>query len=204
MPGRKGGVAVSFTMFDKFGDALEMLDAESRGRMFIAICEYGCYGEEPVFDNPALAAIFTLLRDDIDNSMEMRGRASKGGRPRKQQVAEVSENQKPEVSENGKPNPIQSKPIQANPTHPKGGGGGQGKAFKPPTAEEVRAYAEEKRLDIDPEHFIDHYAANGWKVGKAAMKDWKAAARNWVRSPYRKAEAKEADYGADAAYLNAW
>jgi hypothetical protein len=28
----------------------------------------------------------------------------------------------------------------------------------------------------------DHYTANGWKVGKNAMKDWKATARNWNRN----------------------
>lgn len=30
--------------------------------------------------------------------------------------------------------------------------------------------------------FFDHFTANGWKQGgKAAIKDWRAAARNWIR-----------------------
>ena len=29
--------------------------------------------------------------------------------------------------------------------------------------------------------FFDYYSANGWKVGRNSMKDWKAAARNWQR-----------------------
>jgi len=29
--------------------------------------------------------------------------------------------------------------------------------------------------------FIDHYESNGWKVGKASMKDWKASVRTWQR-----------------------
>ncbi len=29
--------------------------------------------------------------------------------------------------------------------------------------------------------FFDYYTANGWKVGRNSMKDWKAAARNWMR-----------------------
>lgn len=34
----------------------------------------------------------------------------------------------------------------------------------------------------EAECFYDHFASNGWKVGgKAAMKDWKAASRNWIR-----------------------
>lgn len=29
--------------------------------------------------------------------------------------------------------------------------------------------------------FFDYYSSKGWKVGRSPMKDWKAAARNWVR-----------------------
>jgi hypothetical protein len=30
--------------------------------------------------------------------------------------------------------------------------------------------------------FVDHYTSNGWKIGgRAAMVDWRAAFRNWVR-----------------------
>jgi len=53
--------------------------------------------------------------------------------------------------------------------------------FARPSLEEVRAYCEERKNKIDPEHFIDYYEANGWKVGKSSMKDWKAAVRNWER-----------------------
>ncbi|MBQ6670217.1 MAG: hypothetical protein IJM80_01140, partial [Firmicutes bacterium] len=42
---------------------------------------------------------------------------------------------------------------------------------------------------IDPERFIDYYDANGWKVGRNPMKDWKAAVRTWVRN--EKSAAKE-------------
>lgn len=53
--------------------------------------------------------------------------------------------------------------------------------FARPSLEEVKAYCEERKNKIDPEHFIDYYEANGWKVGKSSMKDWKAAVRNWER-----------------------
>lgn len=51
--------------------------------------------------------------------------------------------------------------------------------FKPPTLEEVKAYCDERRNRVDPQRFIDFYQANGWKVGKNPMKDWKAAVRTW-------------------------
>lgn len=55
------------------------------------------------------------------------------------------------------------------------------KKFKKPTLTEVQAYCNERRNNVDPERFIAHYEANGWKVGKAAvpMVDWKAAVRTW-------------------------
>lgn len=62
------------------------------------------------------------------------------------------------------------------------------KRFVPPSVEEVTKYAAEIGSGIDPERFIDHYAANGWKVGKSSMKDWKACFRNWNRTAKRSSE----------------
>lgn len=53
--------------------------------------------------------------------------------------------------------------------------------FTPPTTEEIQAYCTEKHYNVNPEHFIDYYESNGWKVGRNSMKDWKAAVRNWDR-----------------------
>ncbi len=51
--------------------------------------------------------------------------------------------------------------------------------FVPPTVEEVSAYCQERNKGVDPQRFVDFYTANGWKVGKNTMKDWKAAVRTW-------------------------
>lgn len=53
--------------------------------------------------------------------------------------------------------------------------------FTPPTIQDVKAYIIEKGYHIDAERFIDYYEANGWKVGRNPMKDWKATVRNWAR-----------------------
>lgn len=56
------------------------------------------------------------------------------------------------------------------------------KRFVKPSLDEVKAYCQERGNSIDAERFIDYYESTGWKVGgKAAMKDWKAAVRNWER-----------------------
>lgn len=53
--------------------------------------------------------------------------------------------------------------------------------FTPPTVEEVRDYCTERGNSVDADRFHSYYTANGWKVGKNPMKDWKAAVRTWER-----------------------
>ena len=60
------------------------------------------------------------------------------------------------------------------------------KNFTPPTVEEVREYCQSRNNFVDPERFVDFYAAKGWMVGKNKMKDWKAAVRTWERNNGRK------------------
>jgi len=51
-----------------------------------------------------------------------------------------------------------------------------------PTLEEVTGYCEERGNLVDPVKWFDYYSANGWKVGKNPMKDWRACVRNWERN----------------------
>lgn len=34
--------------------------------------------------------------------------------------------------------------------------------------------------DTDAKSFYDYYTANGWRTGRNTIKDWRAAARNWM------------------------
>lgn len=58
------------------------------------------------------------------------------------------------------------------------------KAFKKPTLQEVFDYCQERKNRVDANNFINHYEANGWKVGRNSMKDWKAAVRTWEKNSY--------------------
>lgn len=58
------------------------------------------------------------------------------------------------------------------------------KRFEKPSISDVERYCIERNNDVDPQHFVDYYESNGWKVGKNAMKDWKAAVRTWERNGY--------------------
>jgi len=48
-----------------------------------------------------------------------------------------------------------------------------------PTIEDIKAYCLERGNNIDPNEWYDYYSANGWKVGRNPMKDWKACVRYW-------------------------
>ena len=58
---------------------------------------------------------------------------------------------------------------------------GAQKRFSAPSVEEVRAYCQERKSDVDPEAFVDFYSSKGWKIGNQPMKDWKAAVRTWEK-----------------------
>ena len=52
----------------------------------------------------------------------------------------------------------------------------------PNNLNQVRKYFKEKKYsEIEAEKFYNHFQSNGWLVGgKSKMKDWNAAARNWM------------------------
>jgi hypothetical protein len=57
------------------------------------------------------------------------------------------------------------------------------RAFAPPTVEEVRAYCTERSNAVDPERFVDHYAARGWVMSNGRqIKDWQACVRTWEKN----------------------
>ena len=60
------------------------------------------------------------------------------------------------------------------------------KRFEKPTLSQITQYCLERNNCVNAEQFYDYYESNGWKVGKNAMKDWKACVRTWERNGYDK------------------
>lgn len=56
------------------------------------------------------------------------------------------------------------------------------KRFIKPSVKDIADYCNNNNYNIDAERFYDYYESKGWKVGKAPMKDWKAAVRMWNRN----------------------
>ncbi|WP_159433516.1 hypothetical protein [Flavobacterium cucumis] len=62
--------------------------------------------------------------------------------------------------------------------------------FSKPTLEETQIYFLEKNFaEVEAQRFFNYFESNGWLVGgRAKMKDWKAAARNWMLNAKKYAE----------------
>ena len=75
--------------------------------------------------------------------------------------------------------------------------------FIAPTIDEVQEYATQKGYSIDAEHFVDYYTANGWRVGRNPMKDWRAAVRTWVTRYRGQAQPQRTQSLGVGEYINA-
>ena len=65
------------------------------------------------------------------------------------------------------------------------------KNFKKPTLEELENYKLERNSNVDIQKFYNYYEANGWRVGKNPMKDWKATFRYWETNENKKTNTEE-------------
>ena len=74
------------------------------------------------------------------------------------------------------------------------------KRFKKPTTEEIQLYCTERKNNVDSMKFFNFYESNGWKVGKNAMKDWKASIRTWESNTVNKSNS-DSKIGSQ---VNAW
>lgn len=101
----------------------------------------------------------------------------------------LAEGSQPPLDENG--NPIHSIAIHSKAKHSSTEQVGSSRMARPSVSRVeafMAGYAVEKgislsaaRIHDEAESFVDFYASKGWKVGKAPMKDWLAAARRWIR-----------------------
>lgn len=192
---------------------LRTLSDEDAGILMKALFAHANKTEpEGLEKSPIAAALYIGISDQIDRLEEYRAKKAIsgkiGGSKPKQNEANGSKTKQTEA--NGKQN--RSKPEQSEPPYPSpspypsplypSSHEEGGKRFAPPTLEEVRDYVREAGLQMDPQRFFDYFTSNGWKVsGRAPMKDWKAAARNWaarekVYRPENKKDERRIDYDA--------
>lgn len=192
----KPGVMIYFTMRPS-----RKLPMEDRLRLYDAMLDYGETGVVPELEGP-LALLWDYFQPqlELDNARyesirakrakagRLGGLASQGSRQPEQEPQDGQEeaSEAKEANEATEANTIQSSTVQSNPVQLRESIAAKAppaprKGFVPPTQAEIGAYVREAKLAMDPQEFVDYYTANGWKVGSHAMKDWRAAARNWAR-----------------------
>ena len=196
---KKPGVMIYFTMRPS-----RKLPMEDRLRLYDAMLDYGETGVVPELEGP-LAVLWDYFQPqlELDNARyeSIRAKRAKAGRlggqacqgsrqpeqvPRDGQEEARDAAEANEANEANQANTIQSSTVQSNPVQLRESIAAKAppapkKRFVPPTQAEIGAYVREAKLTMDPQEFVDYYTANGWKVGSHAMKDWRAAARNWAR-----------------------
>ena len=57
-----------------------------------------------------------------------------------------------------------------------------------PSLHDVEHYCQWRGSLVDPRTFFEYYQANGWTIGRAPMRDWRAAFRYWERNANRNAK----------------
>ena len=168
-----------FKVFDyQYPFILAMPDA-AVGKAFRAGLAYFRSRELPEGLDPMETAIFNLFRDNADEALEDFERSVENGKkgslakkegktpsaPLREADADTDADAETDTDTKKKTVVMGAKPRTQR--------------FKPPTEEDVRSYCKEKGYDLDPQLFLDYYTANGWRVGRNPMKDWKAALRTW-------------------------
>ena len=177
-----------FKVFHSYLKSIEPLNDAERGRLFTAMLEYSITGVEPKLGGNE-RFIFPTMKANLDREIESyrntveanRENGKKGGRPSKPKESEKTHSLfgKPKESEKSQDKDKDKDKDIYPPKSPQG----ETTKFHPPSVEEVRAYCQERRNGIDPQSFVDHYSARGWKYnGNVAMKDWRAAVRTWEKN----------------------
>ncbi len=178
-------------MYDDYLEALEPLTDGEKGRLLTAMLLYARTGQvQKLSGNERF--LWPILKSKIDMDRaayqekceKNRLNGKKGGRPSEnptvilQTQQETQEPKKPNQNHNQNQNQNHNQNQSQNQTSP-AQAAGRGPLFLPPTVEEVSAFCTQQGFSIDPGRFVDYYTANGWQMGSASMKDWKAALKCW-------------------------
>ena len=180
-----------FLFFENFKSIADKLPDDMRLEFYDALLAYVFDGVEP--DDVMIAALITAIKPSLDKEETRGGNHNptgqnqysevKNGQSRSKEVKKIFKQVKNgqsgqsflETETGNRKEEIKENNILKDITKEKK------KIFQKPTFEEVEAYCRERNNSVDVKRWYDYYTANGWKVGKNAMKDWRAAVRTWEK-----------------------
>lgn len=161
----------TFSVFTENSEMVELLSDEDAGKLLKAMFRHA-KGSDPGEMPMATQIMYMVMAGQADRMeeayQEAARRRSEAGR--KAGIASSRQRSSTFVNE-GQPTNTNTKTITKTNTI----------RFVRPTLEEVTAYCEERKNNVDAAKFIDFYESKGWKVGDQPMKDWKACVRTWER-----------------------
>lgn len=196
-----------FCAYHSYLDALEPLTDAERGRLFVACLKYSKSGEVerlsgnerfvfPVFrgqidrDNAKYAnkckkqadnANKRWGKDDTNDATAYDGIPNVQPHEKDANDAKEKEKEKEKEKTKAKDNGIYGASAPTRAPEQQGDSCQKATRFVRPTVQEVADYCRERGNQVDAQRFVDYYTANGWRVGKNPMKDWRAAVRTWEK-----------------------
>lgn len=186
--------------FDFEVKAKEYDDAE-KGRLLLAMLRYAKDGTEGNLTGNE-RFVFPVFKAQIDEDIRVYetkvSNGSNGGRP-------TVNNRKPNETENNRTEPEETETAKKEERRNKKEDKRESiRRFTPPTIEQVTEYCRERNNGVNPVKWFNYYTANGWKVGKNPMKDWKAAVRTWEEGESNNGKHGSSSGGSDGKIRSAY
>ena len=156
----------SFLLYADQQSVFKQLPDEIAGQLIKHIFSY-VNDENPITDNLIINIAFEpiklQLKRDLQKYESIRERNSANARMRWDAVASIGIPKRTKNADNDTDNDNVTDNVKS-------------KVFTPPSIEVLKT----EFPNLDAQRFHDFYSSKGWMVGKNKMKDWKAAARNWL------------------------
>lgn len=173
-------------IWTSFAEILEPLNDAERGRLFTAMLQYAAKGTVIEFKGNE-RYVWPIAKQNLDQAAQkvetLRRNGARGGRPSK--AEETNENQtEPNESKENQTKANESLNVNVNvkdndKDKDKDKESTKRTRFSPPTVDEVSEYCKERNNKVDPQTFVNFYAASGWMRGKTPIRDWRACVRTW-------------------------
>jgi hypothetical protein len=192
----------SFIFYRSFFSATKHLNQVEKAQLFEAICSYALDGNLSLLEGTP-QGMFELIKPQLDanrkrfeNGCKKKQKISKTEAKNKQTISKDEANVNVNVNVNHNEE-CKSELINDNLNNNSKGveidtvklmeiDKIKTKRFIKPNIQEIKDYCLERKNNVDVNKFFNYYEANGWKVGKNAMKDWKACIRTWEGNDYNK------------------
>ena len=184
---------------DKWKALTDALTEQDRNKLIGAYLDYAVFHSEPTGLTKTSKVLFQFMKTTADDLWKDKGGAPEGNQNAKKkttekQPVETTEKQLVDLSEaqlveTEKNNSYTKAKAKAN-TKAEREAETERRLFAAPTLDDVKKFAEESGLDVNPDRFFKYYQARGWKVKGDPISDWQALMESWT-TPDGKPKAKQ-------------